>query len=84
MVCERKPGWVTAHARLHAGSPGGLVFKGGEVRGSGRLCLGRAWNQYATVVFYHVNMTDVVVPQGWEAWKKRRRRETFREPLIAG
>ncbi|KAM0836176.1 hypothetical protein ACQ4PT_062479 [Festuca glaucescens] len=64
----RQPGWVTAHARLHAGSPGGLVFKGGEVRGSGRLYLGRAWNQYATVVFYHVNMTDVVVPQGWEAW----------------
>ncbi|CAM0907108.1 unnamed protein product [Alopecurus aequalis] len=64
----RQPGWLTAHARVHASSPGGLVFKGGEVRGSGRLYLGRAWNQYATVVFYRVNMTDVVVPQGWAAW----------------
>jgi pectinesterase len=63
-----QPGWVTAHAKENAGSPGGLVFKGGEIQGSGRLYLGRAWNQYATVVFYHVNMTGVVVPQGWDAW----------------
>uniref|UniRef100_A0ACD5YYL8 Uncharacterized protein n=1 Tax=Avena sativa TaxID=4498 RepID=A0ACD5YYL8_AVESA len=64
----RQPGWVTAHGRVDAGSPGGMVFKGGEVRGSGRVYLGRAWNEYATVLFYRVNMTDVVVPQGWAAW----------------
>uniref|UniRef100_A0ACD5UKI2 Uncharacterized protein n=1 Tax=Avena sativa TaxID=4498 RepID=A0ACD5UKI2_AVESA len=64
----RQPGWVTAHGRADAGSPGGMVFKGGEVRGSGRVYLGRAWNEYATVVFYRVNMTDVVVPRGWAPW----------------
>ncbi|XP_044969463.1 probable pectinesterase 66 [Hordeum vulgare subsp. vulgare] len=64
----RHAGWVTAHARLHAGDPGGFVFKGGEVRGTGRLHLGRAWNKYATVVYYHVNMSSVVVPQGWAPW----------------
>ncbi|KAF0907326.1 hypothetical protein E2562_015826 [Oryza meyeriana var. granulata] len=65
---QQKPGWVTAHARLTAGSPGGLVFKGGSLRGSGRQYLGRAWNQFATVVFYRTSMTDIVVPQGWQAW----------------
>ena len=64
----RRAGFVTAHGRVSAGSPGGLVFKGGEVRGSGRLYLGRAWNQYATVVFYQVKMSGVVVPEGWQAW----------------
>ena len=63
-----QPRWVTAHARLDAGSPGGLVFKGGAVTGTGRIYLGRAWNGYATVVFYGTRMDSVVVPQGWQAW----------------
>ncbi|CAL5084409.1 unnamed protein product [Urochloa decumbens] len=63
-----QPGWVTAHARLGPGSPGGLVFKGGAVVGTGRIYLGRAWNGFATVVFYGTRMDDVVVPQGWQAW----------------
>ncbi|CAL5085138.1 unnamed protein product [Urochloa decumbens] len=49
-------------------SPGGLVFKGGAVVGMGRIYLGRAWNGFATVVFYGTRMDDVVVPQGWQAW----------------
>jgi len=63
-----QPRWVTAHARLDAGSPGGLVFKGGAVTGTGRIYLGRAWNGYATVVFYGTRMDNVVVPLGWQAW----------------
>ncbi|XP_062186770.1 probable pectinesterase 66 [Phragmites australis] len=63
-----QPGWVTAHARVDAGSPGGLVFKYGAVLGTGRIYLGRAWNRFATVVFYRTRMDDVVVPQGWQAW----------------
>ncbi|VAH42550.1 unnamed protein product [Triticum turgidum subsp. durum] len=51
-----------------AGDPGGFVFKGGELRGTGRQYLGRAWNKYATVVYYHMNMSSVVVPQGWAPW----------------
>jgi pectin methylesterase-like acyl-CoA thioesterase len=66
-----QPGWVTAHARDGAASPGGLVFRGGAVVGAGgggRTYLGRAWNRYATVVFYRTRMDDAVVPQGWQAW----------------
>uniref|UniRef100_A0A8R7PAQ8 pectinesterase n=2 Tax=Triticum urartu TaxID=4572 RepID=A0A8R7PAQ8_TRIUA len=65
---RHRAGWVTAHARRHAGDPGGFVFKGGELRGTGRQYLGRAWNKYATVVYYHVNMSNIVVPQGWTPW----------------
>jgi len=38
-----------ARARLDAGSPGGLVFKGGAVTGTGCIYLGRSWNGCATV-----------------------------------
>uniref|UniRef100_A0A0E0LP75 Pectinesterase n=1 Tax=Oryza punctata TaxID=4537 RepID=A0A0E0LP75_ORYPU len=64
----QQPGWVTAHARLTATNPGGLVFKGGSLHGSGQQYLGRAWNQFATVFFYQMSMTDIVVPQGWQPW----------------
>uniref|UniRef100_A0A0D3GUF5 pectinesterase n=1 Tax=Oryza barthii TaxID=65489 RepID=A0A0D3GUF5_9ORYZ len=64
----QQPGWVTAHARVTDADPGGLVFKGGSLLGSGQLYLGRAWNQFATVVFYQVSMTNIVVPQGWQPW----------------
>uniref|UniRef100_A0A453ARV2 pectinesterase n=1 Tax=Aegilops tauschii subsp. strangulata TaxID=200361 RepID=A0A453ARV2_AEGTS len=36
--------------------------------GTGRHYLGRAWNKYATVVYYQVNMSSIVVPQGWAPW----------------
>ncbi|KAF2924248.1 probable pectinesterase 66 [Oryza sativa Japonica Group] len=64
----QQPGWVTAHARVTDADPGGLVFKGGSLLGSGQQYLGRAWNQFATVVFYQVSMTNIVVPQGWQPW----------------
>ena len=69
-----QPGWVTAHARVAAGIPGGLVFKGGAVQaagaaqGQGQTYLGGAWNAFAAVVFYRTRMDGVVVPQGWQAW----------------
>ncbi|TVU37468.1 hypothetical protein EJB05_10784, partial [Eragrostis curvula] len=70
-----QPGWVTAHARDGETSPGGLVFQGGAVvgtTGGGRTYLGRAWNRFATVVFYRTRMGGAVVPQGWQAWNAGR------------
>ncbi|TVU37470.1 hypothetical protein EJB05_10786, partial [Eragrostis curvula] len=70
-----QPGWVTAHARDGETSPGGLVFRGGAVvgtTGGGRTYLGRAWNRFATVVFYRMRMGGAVVPQGWQAWNAGR------------
>uniref|UniRef100_M8B1H1 Pectinesterase n=1 Tax=Aegilops tauschii TaxID=37682 RepID=M8B1H1_AEGTA len=69
---------------LGAGSPGGLVFKGGEIGGTGRQYLGRAWNKYATVVFYHVNMSGVVIPQGWDGSKNIGPDTMFAEVGITG
>ncbi|GJN33295.1 hypothetical protein PR202_gb21877 [Eleusine coracana subsp. coracana] len=82
----QQPGWVTAHARQQSWSPGGLVFKGGLLLGTGRLFLGRAWNRYATVVFYRVWMSDMVVPEGWQAWDAGNDVEdvTFAEHSCAG
>ena len=65
---SRQPGWVTAHGWAGPDSEAGLVFKGGQIVGSGRQFLGRPWKQQATVLFFQVTMTGIVVPQGWEKW----------------
>ena len=65
---SRQPGWVTAHGWAGPDSDAGLVFKGGQIVGSGRQFLGRPWKQQATVLFFQVTMTGIVVPQGWEKW----------------
>uniref|UniRef100_A0ACD5YSN9 Uncharacterized protein n=1 Tax=Avena sativa TaxID=4498 RepID=A0ACD5YSN9_AVESA len=64
---SQQPGWVTAHG-AQPGSYAGMVFKGGQIVGSGRQFLGRPWNGQATVVFFQVNMAGIVVPQGWDKW----------------
>ncbi|CAM0907109.1 unnamed protein product [Alopecurus aequalis] len=81
-----QPGWVTAHGWAGPGSDAGLVFKGGQIVGSGRQYLGRPWKQRATVVFFQVTMADIVVPQGWEKWNSTQdvSQVTFAEIGCAG
>ncbi|WOK93600.1 putative pectinesterase 29 [Canna indica] len=62
------PGWLTAQAKVSWNDPAGFVFKDCTIQASTRTYLGRAWNQYATVVFSHSSMPNTINPQGWEAW----------------
>ncbi|XP_057779528.1 probable pectinesterase 29 [Salvia miltiorrhiza] len=61
-------GYITAQGRVNPGDSNGFVFKQCKIFGSGQAFLGRPWRNYARVVFYETQMSEVVVPQGWYIW----------------
>ncbi|XP_010527479.1 PREDICTED: probable pectinesterase 29 [Tarenaya hassleriana] len=61
-------GYITAQGRTNPNDGNGFVFKDSLVFGTGMAFLGRPWRGYSRVVFFRTNLTDVVVPEGWDAW----------------
>ncbi|KAJ4973555.1 hypothetical protein NE237_006729 [Protea cynaroides] len=61
-------GYITAQGRTSPYDTDGFVFKNCAVSGNGAAYLGRAWRDYARVLFYNTSLSDVVIPQGWDAW----------------
>ncbi|KAG6393047.1 hypothetical protein SASPL_147277 [Salvia splendens] len=61
-------GYITAQGRQNLGDTNGFVFKQCNIVGSGHAFLGRPWRNYARVLFYDTQMSDVVVPPGWYIW----------------
>ncbi|CAM8924665.1 unnamed protein product [Rhodiola kirilowii] len=61
-------GFITSQSRSSPNESNGFVFKGGSIIGEGLAYLGRPWGPYARVLFYNTTMSDIVVPQGWDAW----------------
>ncbi|PON63737.1 Pectinesterase, catalytic [Parasponia andersonii] len=62
-------GFITAQGRTYNNEASGFVFKNCKVYGTGKVFLGRAWRPYSRVLFYHSYLSDVIVPQGWDAWR---------------
>ncbi|KAJ3688055.1 hypothetical protein LUZ61_017219 [Rhynchospora tenuis] len=69
ILIDEGPSWFTAHAKVNLSAPGGFVFKNCNITGSGNMYLGRAWNEYSTVLFYESFMSGLVVPLGWDSWQ---------------
>ncbi|KAL6503572.1 hypothetical protein OROGR_025495 [Orobanche gracilis] len=65
---NRVPGYITAQGRSHDQETNGFVFKECNIVGNGNTFLGRPWRDYARVLFYNTSMSQIVVPQGWDAW----------------
>ncbi|KAF5752481.1 hypothetical protein HS088_TW01G00392 [Tripterygium wilfordii] len=61
-------GYITAQGRSNPNDPNGFVFKECIITGSGSAYLGRPWRDYARVLFYNSNLTNIIHPQGWDAW----------------
>uniref|UniRef100_A0A803PW85 pectinesterase n=1 Tax=Cannabis sativa TaxID=3483 RepID=A0A803PW85_CANSA len=62
-------GYITAQGRASENDPGGFVFEGGSVVGSGQVYLGRAYGAFSRVIFHATNFaSNIIVPQGWYAW----------------
>ncbi|KAM6544686.1 hypothetical protein CsatB_025422 [Cannabis sativa] len=62
-------GFITAQGRTNNNDGSGFVFKNCNVIGTGSVFLGRPWRPYSRVLFYNSYLSNVVVPQGWNAWK---------------
>ncbi|KAG6394259.1 hypothetical protein SASPL_144842 [Salvia splendens] len=63
------PGFITAQGRENPNDRSGFVFNNCNIVGDGKVYLGRPWRSYARVLFYNTQMSDIIVPQGWDAWK---------------
>ena len=63
------PGFITAQGRENPNDKSGFVFYNCNIIGDGKVYLGRPWRSYARVLFYNTQMSDIIVPQGWDAWK---------------
>ena len=61
-------GYITAQGRDSADDPSSFVFKDCEILGEGKAYLGRAWTAFSRVIIANSKLSDVVVPQGWDAW----------------
>ncbi|KAL1208668.1 putative pectinesterase 29 [Cardamine amara subsp. amara] len=61
-------GYITAQGRGSEKDTSGFVFNNCEIKGDGMAYLGRAYRSHSRVVFYGTNMSNVIVPQGWDAW----------------
>lgn len=67
-IAEDYVGYITAQGRLDPNDANGFIFKNGKVIGAGKAFLGRAWRGYARVLFYKTDLSNIIVPQGWDAW----------------
>ncbi|MED6177329.1 hypothetical protein PIB30_097185, partial [Stylosanthes scabra] len=62
-------GGITAQKRISANSPTGYVFKECDTTGvAGKAELGRAYGPFARVIIADSSLSDVVRPEGWNAW----------------
>ncbi|KAI3469966.1 hypothetical protein Pfo_026629 [Paulownia fortunei] len=61
-------GFIAAQARASPTDTAGFVFKQCNVTGKGKTFLGRAWKAYSRAIYYDSFLSDIVVPQGWDAW----------------
>lgn len=64
---EGTRGYITAQGRENPQDSSGFMFKQCNIVGNGKAFLGRPWRDYARVLFYDTYMSNVVIPQGWEA-----------------
>ncbi|KAJ4976448.1 hypothetical protein NE237_001554 [Protea cynaroides] len=59
---------VTAQGLKPSNDLAMVVFKNANVVGNGLAYLGRAYGPYSRVIFVRSFLSQVVVPQGWDAW----------------
>lgn len=62
-------GFITAQGRNSSDDPGGYVFRGSSVTGTGHTFLGRGYRAFSRVIFIDSYFTNIIDPQGWVLWK---------------
>ena len=65
---EYPNGYITAQGRNSSDDPSGFVFKSCVFMGTGKTYLGRAYGAYSRVIIYNSELSDSIIPYGWDAW----------------
>ncbi|XP_043717872.1 probable pectinesterase 55 [Telopea speciosissima] len=71
------PGYITAQNREGRNESTGFVFKSCNISGSGPTYLGRAYGPSSRVIFYKCQISNIVVPEGWDAWKNKGKEDSI-------
>lgn len=61
-------GAIAAHHRDSPNEDTGFSFVGCSIQGTGKVYLGRAWGDYARIVYSNCHMDDIITPEGWTEW----------------
>ncbi|KAL4296719.1 hypothetical protein GQ457_12G002040 [Hibiscus cannabinus] len=61
-------GFITAQGRDGPDESNGFVFKNCNIFGRGKTFLGRPWREFSRVFFYNCWFSNVIHPNGWNAW----------------
>jgi len=68
-------GAIAAHHRNSPNEDTGFSFVGCNIRGSGKVYLGRAWGNYSRIIYSKCNMDDIIIPEGWSDWNHPNRKK---------
>ncbi|KAH7277141.1 hypothetical protein KP509_39G035900 [Ceratopteris richardii] len=69
-------GAIAASQRTSGNDNTGFSFVQCKITGTGLLYLGRAWGQYARIIFAFCYFDNIIIPDGWYDWGDTSRRET--------
>jgi pectinesterase len=75
-----RDGYITA-ASTPPQQPFGFVFSHCQITSESptpRTYLGRPWRSYASTIFLHTEMSEVIRPEGWHNWNQTDREQTSR------
>ncbi|XP_008220903.1 PREDICTED: putative pectinesterase 11 [Prunus mume] len=62
-------GAITAQRRTSPLEDPGFTFLWCNITGVKTALLGRPWGPYARVIFAYTQMSNVILPQGWDSWR---------------
>ncbi|KAK2649704.1 hypothetical protein Ddye_017193 [Dipteronia dyeriana] len=71
-------GYITAQGRNSPTDPSAFVFKNCSITGTdSKAYLGRAYGGYSRVIYAYSTLSDIIVPEGWDAWNYVHKRENL-------
>ncbi|KAI4306199.1 hypothetical protein L6164_029495 [Bauhinia variegata] len=69
-------GAIAAHHRNSPNEDTGFSFLGCEIQGTGtNVLLGRAWGDYARIVYSFCYMDSIIASEGWSEWEQPSRKK---------